>query len=478
MKLRELPEGFRNMLRSTCPGDVAEKLIGALETTEPSVSVLANTLRGAAIAEGHDPVPLSSGAGAYLDGRPIFAADPAWHQGLYYVQDASSMATSAAVGHIIKTYFGNTPLRYLDTCAAPGGKTIAAIAQLPEGSAVLANEYDRKRAAVLLENLGRHGFPSVAVSSVDGASLGCLGEIFDIVAVDAPCSGEGMMRKEPEAIRQWSPALVESCAATQRRILRGAWGALRPGGVLIYSTCTFNRMENEENVAFIADELGGESIALPLGDFPGVLPGFSTEHHCYHFLPGFVRGEGLFIAAMRKPGGNAALPKMKAPQRAKDPSVAAFAAKAIKDSDCYTIIAFPNDSFSVIPESHAPFFGHLHFKLRLLRCGLPLCRLKGKDIQPAWELAFSTIFCNDAFPLLLLNREASLAYLHGDSLTDIPEGLEKGIVTVTYNGIPLGFAKNIGRRANNLYPEQLRLRMDPHTAAQQPPTTITKMKAI
>lgn len=228
MSPRELPEGFTAMLSESLPGDVAATLAAALSDTEPSVSVRSNALRGISPAEGFKLVPWL-GTGIYLDERPVFAADPAWHQGLYYVQDASSMIMTEAVREIVRQRGDGASLRFLDACAAPGGKTISATEALPAGSAVLANEYDRKRAGALTENLGKYGCPDIAVCNSDAARLGKLGPVFDIIAVDAPCSGEGMMRKEPEAIRQWSRSLVESCAALQREILAGVWDALKPG---------------------------------------------------------------------------------------------------------------------------------------------------------------------------------------------------------------------------------------------------------
>lgn len=463
MNPRTLPPAFVEMLRGY--GSVAEPLLDALAGTEPSLAVRVNNIKGIVPAIEADAVPWLPGRGFYLEQRPLFAADPAWHQGLYYVQDASSMAMTAVVDEICRRYYGDQPVRYLDACAAPGGKTIAAIEALPQGSVVLANEYDRKRSAALLENVAKHGYPSVALSCADAASLGKLGPVFDIVAVDAPCSGEGMMRKEPEAVAQWSEGLVAACANTQRDILAGVWQCLKPGGVLIYSTCTFNRVENEHNLAFIVENLGGESIPLATGAYPGVCVGLDTPYHCYRFMPGHVRGEGLFVAAVRKPDESFREPKMK-PLQAKVPTaVADFAGAHLADADGMALFADTAESFSVCPVSQAPFMAYLVSKLRLLRRGLPLCTIKGRDLLPAWELAFSTALRAASFPTLDLDLGAALAYLHGDSLSDIPADLPKGIAAACYGGRPLGFIKNIGRRANNLYPEALRLRMDSAAAA-------------
>lgn len=465
MMLRQLPQDFKDMLSGCVDSDVAAKVISALEDTEPVVSARTNKLKNIAPAAGLEPVPWLPDRGFYTDIRPLFAADPAWHQGLYYVQDASSMIMTEAVRRAVEI-LPDGPVRYLDACAAPGGKTIAAIEALPAGSAVLANEFDRKRAGALLENLAKNGVPTVAVSNIDGAVLGKLGPAFDIVAVDAPCSGEGMMRKEPEAIRQWTRGFVESCAALQRDILAGVWNALRPGGVLIYSTCTFNRQENEENVRFIVETLGAESVDLGLDTYPGVLSGFDTPFHCYRLMPGFVRGEGLFIAALRKTDGEGnRIPRMKGTFSKAAPIALKAAGTWLRESENYTIFADGADAFAAVPATQAAFMAYLAASLHLLRCGLPLGRIKGKDAVPAWELSFSTAFRNDSMPQLPLDYSAAMTYLHGDSLSYIPDSLPKGFATSTFGGVPLGFIKNIGRRANNLYPEALRLRMNPDALA-------------
>lgn len=457
--MRTLPSGFSDTIRNIC-GKHADILLEALADSEPSLAVRVNRLKGVDVPECHAPVPWLPDSGFYLEERPVFAADPAWHQGLYYVQDASSMVMTALVRYIVDEYFSARSLRYLDACAAPGGKTIAAIETLPHGSVVLANEYDRRRASVLLENIAKHGYPEVAVSCGDAAALGRLGPVFDIVAVDAPCSGEGMMRKEPEAIRQWSEGLVESCAAMQRDILRGVWKALRPGGFMIYSTCTFNRSEDEDNVAFLIDEFGAESIPVPAENIDGVVGDFSGRGlHCCRFMPGHVRGEGLFVSVVRKPEEAFSQPKMNF-SAVSVPAAANFVRRHVSGGDNYKLITTGKDSYSVVPADNAAFFAYLQRNLHLMRCGLPVCAIKGRDAVPAAELAFSTALEPYSFPELPLDRAAAMAYLHGDSLSDYDSELPKGFILCTYNGMPLGFAKNIGRRANNLYPDAMRLRMN------------------
>ncbi|MCM1066728.1 MAG: rRNA cytosine-C5-methyltransferase [Muribaculaceae bacterium] len=439
--------------------EYAAPLLAALDTA-PAVSVRANTLKGSRPTLEADLVPWCE-AGFYLPERPLFAADPAWHQGLYYVQDASSMVYGTVVADIVRRFMpAGASLRYLDACAAPGGKTTAALEALPAGTLVVANELDRHRSNILLENVTKEGSPSVVVSRGDAAAFGALTGAFDIIAVDAPCSGEGMMRKEPEAVRQWSPALIEQCAAIQRDILAELWSALRPGGVLIYSTCTFNRSENEANVERLVADFGAESIDLGLDSYPGVWHGFGTQLHCYRFAPGHVRGEGLFIAALRKPGQGEAAQAGRAPKAVAVPEVAAWLA----DPSAF-VLTKDADTITALPATHAAFIAELGRKVHLLRAGLPVATLKGRDYAPTHELAVSTALKPEAFARLELDYRGAIAYLRGESLADIPAGLPKGYVTVCFGGSPMGLAKNIGRRANNLFPDHLRLRIAPRTEA-------------
>lgn len=463
--IRKLPTGFIGMLESYGKPQYTVPLIKALSGTEPSLAVRCNTRCHAAVISDHcDTIPWLSDSGIYLEKRPNFALDPAWHQGLYYVQDASSASMTTIVREIVHKYFNGKALLYLDACAAPGGKSIAAAEALPSGSVLLSNEYDSRRAAVLAENLAKYGMANIAVANGDTARLAALDGIFDIVAVDAPCSGEGMMRKEPEAVNQWSEGLVNNCARLQRDIITNCWAALRPGGVMIYSTCTFNRIENEQNLAFIIEQLGGRSIELSLAANHGIVRGFDTPHHCYRFMPGHIRGEGLFIAAVQKPGNGKTNVRVRKPGSLKFPVALEFMQKIMPDSDNYNLRQSKSGIFYAIPKDQSDIFDFLAERLHLISCGITLGTIKGKDIVPSWQLTFSEAIDHEAFPHIDLDYKSALAYLHGDSLTGLPTDLPKGFVLAIYENRPLGFIKNIGRRANNLYPDNLRLRLDPTKA--------------
>ena len=258
----------------------------ALQTDTP-VSVRMNTAKCGRIPEAATPVAWCT-SGYYLSKRPTFTFDPLFHAGGYYVQEASSMFVEQALRRWVEG-----PVVMLDLCAAPGGKSTLARSVLPSGSLLVANEVMRNRSQVLAENLIKWGHPGVIVTQNDPADFTDLGPVFDVILTDVPCSGEGMFRKDPVAITEWSPENVDLCVQRQRRILRDIWPALKPGGILIYSTCTYNTHENEENVHWISRELGAEVLSLEVPDswsITGNLLG--GEFPVYRFLPHRTVGEG------------------------------------------------------------------------------------------------------------------------------------------------------------------------------------------
>lgn len=422
-------------------------------STEPEVSVRINASKGAAAAAAAERVPWCP-EGIYLPSREAFTFDPAMHQGLYYVQDASSMAI-AAVAAQIAAEAGGAPLRWLDACAAPGGKTTAIASRLPEGSMLVANEYDRSRAAVLAENVAKWGDGRVACVRGDAARFASMRGAFDVVSADVPCSGEGMMRKDAEAAAQWSPALVEECARTQWRIVEALWEALRPGGTFVYSTCTFNRTENEEIVARLAAGKGARGVTVEALERPEIVRGIDIDLPCYRFLPGRVRGEGLFLCVLRKPG-DASAAAVKAPRVSRKPDAAAAAVGAWLEGDyavatdaAGAVYAVPRAVSALLPEAR----------------GVQVAQIKGRDILPAQPLALSTSLRDGAFPAVAVDYATALAYLRREAVT--LEGAPRGIVLLQYAGRPLGFVKNLGNRANNLYPQAWRI-MSTHAPAAPP----------
>lgn len=456
--MTRLPDGFIDRIESyRCPA--LDGLCDALASTGPQVSVRVNPLKGVAVPVGADTVEWCP-CGFYLPERKAFTFDPALHQGLYYPQDASSMIA----GTVAAMLAAGRPVRYLDACAAPGGKTTAAASVLPEGSLLVANEYVPARAAVLAENVAKWGRPDVVVTRGDTSRMRRLPGFFDIVAADVPCSGEGMMRKDAVAVEQWTPALVDECAARQREIVENLWEALRPGGYMIYSTCTFNRIENEDMLDFIISSLGGESVDLQLEKLgSGICRGITPDAPaCARFMPHRLRGEGLFVGVVRKPDGPAPRSHSvkKAGPAAVDRNLKALAATArgwLTDPDSFVVEPAPNgQSLRAVPQGMVSDLRVLESVLDVVSAGVELATVKGRDLIPSQALAVSSALRADAFPRCEVGYPQAIAFLRRESVT-LPDGLPRGIVLLTFGDRPLGFVKNLGNRANNLYPAAWRI---------------------
>ncbi len=415
------------------------------------VSVRINPARRTEALPQGRPVPWHSG-GIYLDSRPAFTLDPLMHQGAYYVQDASSMAHAAAVARAVEL-IGHTaePMRYLDACAAPGGKTTAAIDVLPAEALVVANEDDPRRTSILAENLAKWGAPAV-VTRADASAIRGLDGFFDIIAADVPCSGEGMMRKDSVAVAQWSPALLAECAVRQRAIVDNLWRCLRPGGFMIYSTCTFNTAENEDIVRHIAYDLGADIVSVPALQCPGIL-GSAAGYDgmaVYRFVPGAVEGEGQFIAVLRKHGDEPA----RMPRRFK-PLGKPLADYNMLDGP-YIYMSFAG-RIVALPTIHCATASAVAEVMHAVECGITAGTMKGHDIIPAQQLALARDLRADVFPGCEISDTATaLRYLRREAIS-LSAGTPCGHVLLTYGGLSLGFVKNIGNRANNLYPASWRI---------------------
>lgn len=429
----ELPEKFKEQMA----GLGLEDVLHALSNTQPGVSVRLNPLKGGegcSVATG-TPVPWWPD-GRILPERPEFTLDPALHQGRYYVQESSSMFTA----HAVKALMPQTPILAVDMCAAPGGKSTAALDALCTDSFLVANEFVPQRAEILRENLVKWGRTGVAVTRGDTAGVAkALRGSADLVIADMPCSGEGMMRKSVEARAQWSPGLVRECAALQREIAENAWNTLAPGGVLLYSTCTFNTAENEENVQWIIDTFGAEPIEIPVESdwgITGAVGGYDLP--VYRFLPGRTPGEGLFMAALRKSGVQ--------PERQIDKGI-----KTERDAEAQW--AIPKGWLKVVSRLQK------QKNLKLLATGLQTGQAKGRGYIPAHPLAMSAELPDETTPRVEVDLPTALTYLRHEAVStpDAP----KGPVLLTYDGYPLGYVNNLGNRANNLYPVNYRIRTKP-----------------
>ena len=447
---------FLQQIRELLPGEANDLLEALSRPAETSVRLNTNKFKGPE-PQGLAQVPWCPG-GYYLPDRPAFTFDPMLHAGAYYVQDASSMFISHALRSLLQS---DAPVCYLDLCAAPGGKSTAATDALPDGSLIVSNEIDGLRAQVLRENIVKWGCPNTVVLNESPARIGKLTNFFDVIAADMPCSGEGMFRKEEEAVSQWSPALVEQCARRQQTIVDDIWNALKPGGLFIYSTCTFNARENEDMVNYIIDTHGAESVEMPIKEEWHIHKGIRTSHFCYRFLPHLTRGEGLFLAVLRKSDTDTTSRKAKGnskkskTKQAKT-SIPSICSSFIKNPEDFELTAI-NQVATALPKSLASRMRQLYENLRTLHCGISLCTCKGKNIIPEHALSQNTALNLNAFPGIEVDYPTAIAYLQGEAIT-LPSDCPKGTVLICNNGYRLGFAKNLGTRANNNYPKEWRIR--------------------
>lgn len=445
----DLPKDFTDLMRQQYGDEMAENLFEGL-SAEPCVSIRLNPKKSPLICpEGEtreggingDRLHLLNEATAvpwcpdafYLSERPAFTFDPLFHAGVYYVQEASSMYLAEVLRKWLPqtqkrgeqsggTQQSSLPLQgagtaasecgsALDLCAAPGGKSTLLRSLLPDDCLLVSNEPMPKRAQVLAENMTKWGHPNSIVTQNYPADFTFLSDMFDLIVTDVPCSGEGMFRKDEGAIRDWSVENVDTCWRRQRSILTDIWPTLKPGGLLVYSTCTFNHFEDEDNVAWIAEHLGAEVLEQR------------------HFFPGRDAGEGFFIAALRK----------------RKEGVGEGNGKA---------------SESV----QSLLRGKIQRNMNVLLNGVPKPEKTPKGVVPSHVLAMSTNLWNpetpeaveaSAYPRYELTYDEALAYLRREALRiEAP----RGIVLVTFKGVPLGFVKSVGNRANNLYPQEWRIR--------------------
>ena len=440
--------------------DESEQMLSAIADKSPEVSIRINPAKVTAARLGELPRVPWCPSGAYLTERPQFTFDVDFQAGNYYVQDASSMFIAQVLTQLVKT-----PVRYLDLCAAPGGKTTAAIAALPKGSLVVANEIVPARAKVLAQNVEKWGAGNCIVSSSAPTNFGALTHYFDVVAADVPCSGEGMFRKDDESVAQWTPQLVDECAARQRTIVCDAWKALKPGGLFVYSTCTYNTAENEDMVAYMAETLGAEPLAIDVDNRWGIHGAVKGSYPCYRFLPHLVRGEGLFMCVMRKPDDepvkNIMRQKKKLGNRPK--GVAAPGEVKAWLMGEYSFAAF-DDHVVAFPCEFADDLPALAKSLRLLHDGTLVGVRKGRNIVPAQQLAWSVDYAKQAFATCEVDYVTAINFLQRQTLAvDAP----RGYVLLMHRGVPLGFINNLGTRANNLYPKEYRI-LSQHIPDQEP----------
>ena len=386
--MAQLPIDFTDMARRTMGEERFDCYLKAFETDAP-VSIRLNPEKAKELTTDGERVPWCRNA-YYLPQRPNFTYDPLLHAGCYYVQEAGSMFLDT----VMQQWVPDAPVVMIDFCAAPGGKSLLARTALAAGSVLFSNEPMRNRANILAENVEKWGYADHFVTNNFPRDYRRAKMIADVVLCDVPCSGEGMFRKDEATIREWSMQNVEKCARLQREIVADAWSCLADGGLFIYSTCTFNTHEDEENIQWMMDELGAEVLPVKVDaawNITGsLLDGFSQP--VYRFIPGISKGEGLFLCVLRKGG--------------------------------------------------AWQQGHSLKSLRKSQQNLNI------------------IYCPKAQPDMVkveVNYQQAMAYLRHEAITlgaDVP----RGMVGICFEGHLLGLAKNLGNRANNLYPKEWKIR--------------------
>lgn len=418
------------------------------------------------VFEDTTPVPWCQNA-LLLARRPQFTLHPPLHAGVYYVQEASSMF----IDQIIKQLqLDRQPLLATDLCAAPGGKTTLLASGLHPDSLVIANEVIKTRTPVLTENVTKWGLPNIWVTANDTADFTPLGAIFDLVLTDAPCSGEGLFRKTPDAVQEWSEGNVQLCSARQRRILANAVRLVKPGGYLIYSTCTYAEEENEQNAAWIAAEYGFESVQLMLQPQWGItqtqtpLPNGKTVYG-YRFYPHKTVGEGFFVACLQKQQSQAPSSGKqdfgkklgKQPFEKLPKKLIPMVQNRLQNPDAYTFYQKKQAEIFAVPNNYAHLLPHIATGLVVKQAGILMGEVKGNELAPAPALALS-IEISGNVPRVELDLPDALAFLRKQNFTaPLPDNL-RGWTLVTYQLHPLGWIKALPNRYNNYHPTEWRIK--------------------
>jgi 16S rRNA C967 or C1407 C5-methylase (RsmB/RsmF family)/NOL1/NOP2/fmu family ribosome biogenesis protein len=447
------PKGFISSL-AQAPGFNAESFIATHQNADALTSVRVNPYKSV-ILNHTQPVPWCKNA-YYLDSRPSFTFDPLFHAGCYYVQEASSMFIDHILHHIYNKY--NGPVKVLDLCAAPGGKSTLISSAIGDEDLLVANEIIKTRVPVLADNLNRWGRTNVVVTNNDPKAFARLKGFFDIIVVDAPCSGSGMFRKDPAAMDEWSEGNVTLCQQRQERILADVYPALAEDGYFIYSTCSYSYEEDEQILDWMCEEFKLETVQIPLQAEWGIVESQSEQHKVwgYRFYPDQVKGEGLFVACLRKREDTGRLQNFRSKNSPKPNYKEIDLLKPYVKNPAELYFFKLNDDWLAINKHHRDSLETLQYFLYLKKSGIRLGKLAGKELIPDHELALSLIINKDAFLQTELTYEQAIAYLRKDNLDDlnIPG---KGWSLMTYQGHVLGWAKLLPNRVNNYYPKEIRI---------------------
>lgn len=399
------------------------------------------------------PVPWCSD-GLLLAERPIYTLDPLFHAGAYYPQEASSMFLS----HVIRSLFGGQDaLRVLDLCAAPGGKSTLIDAELSKESLLVSNEIIKSRSTTLKENMVKWGSPNVVVTNNDPSAFGRLPGYFDLMVVDAPCSGSGMIRKDHEVLDEWSESNVKLCAERQRRILADSIACVATNGYVFYSTCSYSHEENEAIVDWLIEEIGLEPVSLPIDESWGIVTSQTDRAGapCYRFYPHKVVGEGFFCAVLKKrdPQPTFNLKKIKLE---KNNAPQGIAEDWLDTNGLFSFLH--QDVLHVFPSRYESALKALQNVLYLKNAGTRLGKWTGRDLLPAHDLALSNLLHDDEICGIEVDLTSALCFLRKDNVDHWwSNDLKMGWNLVKYKGVSLGWIKVLPNRINNYFPKEYRI---------------------
>lgn len=445
-----LPPLFTQRIREQFPQD-AEDMLSAYQMA-PHTSLRLHAQRNytqRALWMNEESIPWVN-EGYWLAERPVFSLDPAFHGGAYYVQESSSMLLQWVLREVFQD---DRPRLALDACAAPGGKSTILSDFIGDSGVVVANELNRQRAQVLREVLIKWGVSNTVITSGSAQSFSDMSEPFDLMVIDAPCSGEGLFRKDPASVDEWSPESVLGCALRQREILQTTLGGLAENGILVYSTCTLSMEENEQVVEWLIREQHMEYVRVE----PPLSWGFETERFGYGIrsLPHKTKGEGFFLAVLRRRKERPKhLEKRKSGGLFHEPSREEVTwAKELAFSPSKETVVFNQSVYELAADRQ--FLESLASRTFIVEPGCAQYHLKGKWVEPAHSHALRADRTQE-WPLLALDLEDAREYLRGSA---IPNSTFKGWGIATYSGIPLGWVKGVQGRYNNAYPKEWRLRM-------------------
>ncbi len=452
-----LPKEFISLLEKQLGKAFTETLCKSISEEAAPISIRYNTKKMSPVLL--QPIPWEPHA-TYLTERPAFVADPLWHAGAYYVQEASSMIIGQLIQNIFKP---EESLKVLDLCASPGGKSTQIISSISQDSVLVCNELIGKRATILKENIIKWGYPNVIVCNNEVSHFLAFQQCFDLVLIDAPCSGEGMFRKDPAAIDEWSLQRVKECSIRQKSILDNAAFLVKESGYLIYSTCTYNDIENIENIQYLIEQYGFESVALEIPASWGFQEIKKGKASAWQAFPHQVKGEGFFFAVLCKKSittkNIASSYRSKAiDNQMPSPSEKEIFQQYIEQTEDLFFYK-KNDDWFGVPKAQANFYKLFLQQMNVIHAGLRIGQFKKEHFIPDAALAVNMLLTKNIQRIELDNIKA-IQYLKKENMT-LPNESLLGWAVVTYQTIALGWVKIIqGGRVNNYFPIEWRIRMN------------------